>query len=466
MARRPNRRRWRLILVAVLAMTLTAGACGDRGGDESGSGGTVAAETSHDGQSAAGEGDFGDLPDVCGPAEGEVGPTGDDPAESLGVTDDAIRVGTVADPGFQGRPGLNQEIFDAGEAFVDWCNEAGGINGRPLALTLYDAAINNYQPEVEAACDNEFALVGSGAVQDNLWPEVGAACGLIDVAGFSVTPEKGGLAGRDPVEARTIQPLPNPADRQIVAAAALLADEFPEAVRSSYILFADLATLVTQADKEAQGFGQVGFDFIGESVYNVLGETNWAPFATDIAAAEPGLIRFVGEPANLALLQLALQEIGYQPEVTFQVTSFYDQTFLDAAGDAAEGTFVESIFSPFEEADENPATARFLEVMEAQGGKVALLGAQSMSGWLLFATAARDCDRAGDLSRTCVLETTAQAEEWTGGGLHAPTSPGTNEGATCQVLLRVEDGAFVRHAPDDGYACDESYQVEVEPGAS
>ena len=456
----------RAVLIVVLATTLTAAACGDRGGDGSGPGGTVATETSDGGEAAAGDGDFGDLTDVCGPAQGEVGPTGDDPVESLGITDDTIRVGTVADPGFQGRPGLNQEIFDAGEAFVAWCNDAGGINGRQLELTLYDAAINNYQPEVEAACDNEFALVGSGAVQDNLWPEVGAACGLIDVAGFSVTPEKGGLAGRDPIQSRTIQPLPNPADRQIVAAAALLADEFPEAVRSGYMLFADLATLVTQADKETQGFEQVGFDFIGESVYNILGETNWAPFATDIAAAEPGLIRFVGEPANLALLQLALQEIGYEPDVTFQVTSFYDQTYLDAAGDAAEGTFVESIFWPFEEADENPATARFLEVMEAQGGKVALLGAQSMSGWLLFATAARDCDRAGDLSRTCVLETAARAEEWTGGGLHAPTSPGTNEGATCQLLLRVEDGAFVRHAPDEGYACDESYQVEVEPGAS
>ena len=41
----------------------------------------------------------------------------------------------------------------------------------------------------------------SGAVQDNFWASTGAACDLIDIAGFSVTPEKAGLAGQDPIEA-------------------------------------------------------------------------------------------------------------------------------------------------------------------------------------------------------------------------------------------------------------------------
>ena len=152
--------------------------------------------------------------------------------------------------------------------------------------------------------------------------------------------------------------------------------------------------------------------------------------------------------------------------MTFQGANFYDQTYLEAAAGSAEGTFVETVFHPFEEADDNPATAQYLDLIEAQGGKVALLGAQSMSGWLLFATAAGDCDRAGDLSRTCVMETAAEVDEWTGGGLHAPTSPGTNEGASCQIVLQVEGDAFVRHAPEEGFACDDSYLVEVEPGSS
>lgn len=444
---------------------LVAAACGDRGDDGTDSA-SEATTTTGDGGTEGGMGDFGDLSEVCGPADAVPGEVVDDPAETQGVTPDSIKVGTVSDPGFEGRPGLNQEIFDSGEAFVQWCNDAGGINGRQLELTLYDAAVSNYQPQIEAACENEFALVGSGAVQDNLWPEVGAGCDLIDIAGFSVTPEKGGLAGRDPVEARTIQPVPNPADRQVVAAASLLAEEFPDSTESGYLLFADLATLITQADKEAQAYTQVGFDFTGEASYNVLGEANWTPFASDISNAGATMLRLIGEGENMALLQQALQEVGYEPEVTFQGANFYDRSYIEASAGSAEGTFVQTVFHPFEEADDNAATAQYLELLEAQGGKVALLGAQSISGWLLFATAARDCDQAGDLSRTCVMESAAEVEEWTGGGLHAPTSPGTNEGASCEIVLQIQGDAFVRHAPEEGFECDDSYLVEVEPGTS
>ena len=82
---------------------------------------------------------------------------------------------------------------------------------------------------MEQACAEDFAIVGSGAVQDNFWPTVGAACDLIDVAGFSVTPEKAGLSGRSPVESRSVQPVPNPLDEFPIGAAAILAEEFPDA---------------------------------------------------------------------------------------------------------------------------------------------------------------------------------------------------------------------------------------------
>lgn len=465
MGRRTSMFRGRKVAAVIVVLMLVAAACGDRG-DDGGGGESSATTATADTASGEGMGDFGDLTEVCGPADAEPGAVADDPAETQGITPDSIKVGTVSDPGFAGRPGLNQELFDSAEAFVQWCNDAGGINGRQLELTLYDAAVSNYQPQIEAACENEFALVGSGAVTDNLWPEVGATCDLIDVAGFSVTPEKGGLAGRDPVEARTIQPVPNPADRQIVAAASLLAEEFPDSTSDAYILNADLATLVTQAEKEIQAYEQVGYDFTGQATYNTLGEANWTPFASDISDAGATMLRLVGEGANMALLQQSLEEVGYTPEVTFQGANFYDESYLEAAAGAAEGTFVETVFHPFEEAGDNPATAQYLDLLDAQGGKVALLGAQAMSGWLLFATAVRDCDQAGDLSRTCVLETTAAVDEWTGGGLHAPTSPGSNEGASCEIVLQVQDDAFVRHAPDEGFACDDSYLVEVDPGAS
>jgi ABC-type branched-subunit amino acid transport system substrate-binding protein len=450
------------VLLAVLGL-VAAGCSSDRGEDESGGANGGSDTTTAAPTGGGGAGDFGDLTGVCGPNEGGGAVSDAGPEETQGISEDTITLGTVADPGFEGRPGLNQEIFDAGNAFVEWCNAAGGINGKTLELNEHDAAITEYQPAVEAACATDFAIVGSGAVQDNFWPDVGAACGLIDIAGFSVTPEKAGESGQDVIAARSVQPVPNPLNEFPVGAASILNEDFPDAGANVGILYADLDTLVTQAERVQAGYESIGLEVVHESTYNVLGEANWAPFAAAIEEAGVTFLSFVGEGENLALLQQALQEIGYEVDVTLQDANFYDPAYLEAAGPAAEGTFFRNAFVPFEEAADNPATAQYVEHVEAIDGKVALLGAQSWSAWLLFAQSARDCDLADDLTRSCVLEGAAAATDWTGGGLHAPTQPGENTGPDCTLVLQVQDGEFVRYAPtDEVFACDPSYVAQLE----
>src|SRR5262245_40006139 len=77
-------------------------------------------------------GTFGDLKDRCGPGDASG-------ATARGVTNDSIKVTTMADPGNSFSPGLGQEYFDTAEAFVKWCNDAGGILGRKIELTTRDA---------------------------------------------------------------------------------------------------------------------------------------------------------------------------------------------------------------------------------------------------------------------------------------------------------------------------------------
>jgi hypothetical protein len=457
-------RRWLVAFVAVAA--LIAASCGsDRGEDESGTADSSPSETSEGG--GAGAGDFGDLQGVCGPNEGGGEVTNTDPAETQGVTADSITLGTISDPGFEGRPGLNQEIFDTATAFVDWCNAAGGINGKQLEVNLHDAAITEYQPVMNEACGTDFAIVGDGAVQDNFWESTGAACDLIDIAGFSVTTAKAGLADRDALAARTVQPLPNAGDRFQVGSFLTVDQIDPEAAAHSGIIYGDLDTLIAQKDKTIDALEQIGHTFVHEASYNILGEANWAPFAQGLADDGVQFLHFVGEGENFAQLVQAMDEVGYRPEIMLMETNLYDQTWIDAAGPAADGVFIRTVFNPFEEADQNPATQQYLDLLNDSGGKVALLGAQSMSSWLLFATAARDCDRDDDLTRTCVLEHAAATEDWTGGGLHAPTNPGDNEPTPCTVVLQIEGGEFTRAFPDEGFDCgedsDQPYVVEVEP---
>ncbi len=449
----------RRLLIAVIAVgaLVAAGCGGDRGEDESGGTDSTATDTT-EAASGGGPGDFGDLTGVCGPNEGG-GAVTPDPAETQGIAEDSITVGTVSDPGFEGLPGLNQEIFDAGTAFVEWCNAAGGINGKQLVLNLRDAAVTEYQPVLEQSCQEDFGIVGSGAVQDNFWPELGAACGLIDIAGFSVTPDKAGLAGRDPVEARSIQPVPNPSDRYQVGSYVMIDEEFPDAPARTGILYGDLETTAIQAERVQAGLEEIGHTIVHTAAYNILGEANWAPFAQALQEDDVQWLQFVGTGDNLALLLQAMDEIGYRPEVIAQDANFYDQLWIDAAGPAADGVFVRTAFAPFEEAEEGSATAQYVEAVEAIDGKVASLGTQSWSAWLLFAQAARDCDLEDDLTRTCVLEGAASVTDWTGGGLHAATNPGANEPPECTLVLEVEDSVFTRHLPEEGFDCGEDHEL-------
>ena len=176
-------------------------------------------------------------------------------------------------------------------------------------------------------------------------------------------------------------------------------------------------------------------------------------------------MKFIGEGANGANLELAMQQVGYVPEVRYYETNFYDQTFLDAAGGAADGAYVGSAFIPMEEASTHPATQLYVDNLDASGGKKAVLGLQSTSAWLLFATLAKTCDQADDLTRDCILKEAKSVTEWTGGGLHAPTSPATNEGAQCFMVLEVKGDEFTRWAPkDEDFSCDPAGVAQVEPG--
>ncbi len=448
------------VLMAVIA--LIAASCGsDRDEETVDDPSTTTTPTDPSG-GEAGPGDFGTLTGVCGPNEGGGALADADDAELQGITADSIELGTVADPGFSARPGLNQEIFDAATAFVEWCNEAGGINGKTLSLNLHDAALSNYQPVVEEACTTDFALVGAGAVQDNLWAEVGAACGLIDIAGFSVTPEKSGLVGDDPIARRSVQAIPNGADQIPVGALRLIQEEFPDAGQRTGYVYSDFGTLVVTYQRYRDAYEQAGNTTVDTQIYSIGGEANWQPFAIALRDADVQFLTFVGEGSNLALLQRAMKEIDYSPTVTLQETNFYDQEYLKAAGDAAEGTFIRTALVPFEEAEPGSATQQYLDNVNAVDGKVAVLGAQSTSAWLLFAQAVKECDLADNLTRTCVLETAAGVSDWDAGGLHASTDPAGNVASACVAVLRVEGDEFVRYAPETGFRCDPDDILTVE----
>jgi hypothetical protein len=92
--------RW--LLPFVVVALATAGCSRSSGGGKGGG------SSSSTGAASAASGDFGTLKGVCGPGNAKG-------ATAQGVTDTAIRVGTMADPGATVRPGLDQEFFDSAD---------------------------------------------------------------------------------------------------------------------------------------------------------------------------------------------------------------------------------------------------------------------------------------------------------------------------------------------------------------
>lgn len=442
------RLRW---LPALVAVAVLAAACGrgDNGSSSPEDDGTPRIPAADPATTGA-DGDFGDLEGVCGPgdASGET---------DQGVTDTGIRVATFADPGFSGRPGLNQEIFDTAQAFVEWCNEAGGILGRELRLDLRDAAIFDYLQRVLESCDVDFAMVGGGSVLDEAGAAQRVRCGLPDIAGFAVST----LASEADL---TVQPVPNPVYELGVGHYRAVEQLHPEATQAVGLITGAVPTTLLLKDRYVEGMRQLGWNVVYEGTYNAAGEANWKPFVEAMRGRGVRLFQFVGESQYLAALQKAMDDTGWYPEATILDANLYDRRYVEEGGDSIRDTYVRLNFWPLEEAGDNPATQAYLDLLEQYrpGTKPALLGMQGLSAWLLFATAAKACG--SELTRDCLLEQAA-VSEWTGGGLHGPTDPAANHAAECFVLMEAGPDGFRRvteiEATDGIYRCSAEDTLEL-----
>ncbi len=121
---------------------------------------------------------------------------------------------------------------------------------------------------------------------------------------------------------------------------------------------------------------------------------------------------------------------GFFPDVTIVNTNFYDSKYAAEGGMNAKNTYIRTSYFPLELKDENPATADYLSLMQQfnPSGKIAQLGVQGTSAWLLFAQAAAACG--SQLTPECLLDK-AKVSTWTGGGLHAATDPEANTPSSC-----------------------------------
>jgi ABC-type branched-subunit amino acid transport system substrate-binding protein len=428
-------------VVAVAALALLATACGSRVSNDnsqgSGSGGLSGGNTgiTTGGGTGAAVTSFGSAPSPCGKADPSLGPLTD---SDVGVTASEIKLATIADPGGP-KPGLNKGMWDSMQAFADWCNAQGGILGRKLVVDLLDGKLLDYNSQVVQACANDFAMVGGLGVLDESGAQTGVDCGIPNIAGAAVSPQQ--------TEAEnTVTPLPNAINTYVVGPAKWVAQQNPEAVKKSAMLYNNFSTTKNQADKQVEAYSQVGYDFIYKDAANI-NESNWSPFVLNMKNQGVEWMTLVSSFEEIVPLQQTMAQQGYKPKVVELETNFYNQKYPADAGSVADGSLVRLTTWPVEEADKNPAMQQYLDQLykSVPDAKPELLGTQAWSAGLLFATAAKSVGP--DLTRDKLLAAAKDIHKWNGGGLHGESDPGGNVPSTCFIVMKVENGGFTRAYP-------------------
>ena len=385
---------------------------------------------------------FGDLESPCGPAPEGVTPTVKE--DEANGSPDTIRLALATDQGAPAAPGLNAEMYDAAVAFASWCNEQGGISGLPIEIIQADAKLFEVPAQIEKVCSEAFAMVGGGwAFDEQAFPRF-HECGMIDVAGYTVSPAKG-------ESDNMVSPMPNPVFVKSAGWYQWAMATHPDDMASFGTAYGNFGVTMSVEQSYVEILEGVGANVVARVPYNPAGEANWAPIAQQLKNADVRAFSFSGVPEVAAQLMKAFEELGWKPNLTLLDGGFYADILLSRAGASAEGTVVRTSFAMFEEADRVKAVADFLNMMETynSGGKIAALGMQATSSHLLFATAAKQCiaENAGVLDRACVMGNVKKVTTWTGGGLHAPTNPAENRPSECFLLVQVKDGKFERLYP-------------------
>jgi ABC-type branched-subunit amino acid transport system substrate-binding protein len=393
---------------------------------------------------------FGTLDSPCGSGSAKG-------ATDKGITDTSITVGYGDDAGYSAAPGLDKEMSDAVKPMIKWCNDQGGINGRKVVGKYYDAQVLQVTQAMTQACnDKVFMLVGQGFVLDANQEQTRIGCKLSTIPGFAVGTAFASGSGMQ-------QPIPNPGDEEALSSAYQVAKLFPDAVKKAAFAYADFPATTETRDKAAAGYPKAGWKFLNcDQHYNIQGESDWKPFATNLKSCGVQAVVWVGSPdPNMENFLNAAKQVGFTP-IWATDPNGYTAAFAKwngQNGGAADKVYVRQTNVPFELADQVPAVKLYMDLVQKSHGTIGLLGEQSASAFLLWATAVKSCG--STVTAKCVLDAAAAQKNWTGGGLHLPTNPGDNTAPKCGMLMKLNGPTWVKVVPTDQlFDCNDTYVVK------
>ena len=376
-------------------------------------------------------------PNGVWPGVGKICEPGPGGASSVrGVSPKTINIAVFNDAANTITPGLEVEFVQQATAFADWCNAAGGINGRKIVIDNRDAALFNAAQQVTAACQSDFMAVGGGMALDQPSVPIREKCGLGQITGYVVS---------NASDLATLQVDVSGANTDSVTAGwfGALAKAYPKAVKVAGMGGADTPSVLQPETKDefaAEAEGWKVADFLEPPV----SVEDWAPYVEDYQTKGVQAL-WPADTSNFTPFAQAMNTAGYHPAFVILGTQFANSETQKAvaANPSLPPVYIETAWWPLTMASQNPSTEKLVTIMRkyAKGDSVDFDDEVGAEAWLLWAKSASDCG--ASLTVTCVLNHAAATKNWDAGGIQAPIARLTlsNENpqpSPCFAMLRVE----------------------------
>lgn len=378
-------------------------------------------------------------------------------SDHTGITSSSVRIGNVSTLQFS----LFKGAYVGTQAYADYVNSHGGVNGRKLEVDSYNDMYSG-QPnkqETQQAVQSDFALVGGFSLQDNYGETVLAANPQVPNVTVSLNLAAGSLPN-------SFSPDPLAHGWQL-GPLVYFKNKFPSEISHAGALIADQPAAEFAWSGEKQAMQSIGYNVVYDPTFDIT-QTQFSQNVIAMRNAGVKILFLEQMPYNYAgAVITALNQQDFHPVVVLG-GSTYSKALVPKAGGASaiDGAYLNQGTSLFlgEDATKLPSVQTFQTwVQKASPGFQADL--YTLFGWTSAELFAQALQQAGpDPSRGSVLQQLRTITTFSGGYIVGPANPAKKIPTNCYIIARIEHGTFVRlddpavSSSAHGYRCDQPYR--------
>lgn len=377
-------------------------------------------------------------------------------SDRTGVTAKSVTVGNVSILSY----GLFKGAPVGTQAYADYVNSTGGVNGRKLVV---DPSNDQFQgapneQETQAAVQSDFALVGSFSLEDNYGAKVLAShpgVSNVSVALSQVASDLPNTFSVNPV--RLGWPL---------GGLNYFKQLYPNDITHTGAIVSATPSGQATWTAEKQAMASIGYKVTDDPTYSIT----QSDFTQEVVTMKNDGVKilFMEQlPQNFAgAVVQALNAQNFHPVVVLGAAA-YSEAFVPSSGGAAnaDGTWLDQSTALYLGEDESvlPADQTFLHWVQvaSPGFKPDLY---TLYGWLSAELFVQALKKSGtDPSRGTLMQQLRKITTFTGGGLIAEVDPVAKTPSGCYIIARIANGTFQRTQDPPttsstlGFRCDKPF---------